>query len=436
MSDPADESNSATFFCESLSAPPNCVPPRWQKLIELQLTELLDFGLVDYSAQLHVVLMTKSDGLFDDSAEWLLPSGQEVVSRVIQNHVTKRIEVAMEAEASDEMIQSIAALPSRVFIHRHSGNRYEYHGIRLLWDLAHLESDSPYASSSSSLPISLPDQSRVSGSRFESKSKSDPTRHILLYFHTKGMVNGHTPKSLRTFQNLLLTNHVIRPWREILALFDRDSSLNKAGRCCSPLFSVGFGTTSSGFELPMYTNWWSRLWWIIVTTMRNGLVDYTQLLMVTPPRPIQKFCNDRNPVCPFGNEMDCMSMCQDSNPNRLKGIQFTPSNTSKCIKPWIPEWEETTHIFETAFHPFSTVLSPFVVHYIMFRSSYNNNRTRFLCYVALICPSLQSRGWDIEARSWCGQCRLPDELEVPTPPSTNSIQLHNEGARRKQAFEA
>ena len=67
---------------------------------------------------------------------------------------------------------------------------------------------------------------------------------IILYFHSKGMVNGDKSK-IKTDANNNMTNIVIKPWREIAARFKRDPAVNKAG----------FSAAPDGFI-------WHNFWWV------------------------------------------------------------------------------------------------------------------------------------------------------------------------------
>ncbi len=90
------------------------------------------------------------------------------------------------------------------------GNYFEYLGLKQVWDLGQ-------------------------------KSKVDPNRHVILYFHTKGIVN-------HSFLNCdhKLTNTVIKPWRLIVDRFAGNPVLNKAGYACADPGWV------------WYNFWWAR----------------------------------------------------------------------------------------------------------------------------------------------------------------------------------
>lgn len=136
----------------------------WRPLYRLQLNDLDGCGL-SQSAEIHVALSAPAISWFDASTERALD----------------------EAESIGRSI-----LP-RAHYHRSRGNLYEYPGIKLAYELA----------------------------------VADPSRsHVLLYFHSKGMVNGGDG---RDKWNALLTNAVILPWRTVLQRFADDEGVNKAG---------------------------------------------------------------------------------------------------------------------------------------------------------------------------------------------------------------
>ena len=160
----------------------------WRALVRLQLLDLVDIGLAE-AAVVHVCLSVPAANASDWAAEELSNAGEELVR---------------------------ATLPSAL-VHRSLGNRFEYPGIRLVWDLAQ-----PWGSSLE--PV-----------RVDSEPESDgPTRHLVLYFHAKGMVNNAEPDVVRSGFNLNLTRVVVRPWRQLVQLFLTHPTLNKVGVAASP----------------------------------------------------------------------------------------------------------------------------------------------------------------------------------------------------------
>lgn len=98
----------------------------WKGLVSAQLTDLISLNLSSI-ADIHVVLSAPADNYFDQNGENLVNEGEEFVKKVL----------------------------STAIVHRSVGNKYEYPGIRLIWDLA--------------------------------QASRSPSKHILLYFHSKGM---------------------------------------------------------------------------------------------------------------------------------------------------------------------------------------------------------------------------------------------------------
>eukprot|EP01032_Pedospumella_encystans_P015158 gene15158-17361_t len=84
-------------------------------------------------------------------------------------------------------------------------NRYEYPGLRTMWDIAH----------------TIP--------------KEGAARTIFVYFHAKGMVNTRMPAGFheaRTPLEVNLFHRTFDPWMEVLERFGKQPEINKAG--CYP----------------------------------------------------------------------------------------------------------------------------------------------------------------------------------------------------------
>lgn len=92
-------------------------------------------------------------------------------------------------------------------IHETQQNQFEYPGIKLVHDLA----------------LANPD-------------------HVFLYFHSKGMV--FHEQQARLPEERALFEHVVRPWRHVLSLFETLPHVNK----------IGFGASLAGFM-------WGNFWW-------------------------------------------------------------------------------------------------------------------------------------------------------------------------------
>jgi len=143
----------------------------WRDLISLQLAELEEFGLAEFATSIHVVL-TRTHS--DDVVDWaVLNQGKDLVLKTIPN--------------------------AKVYLY--NKNTFEYHGIRQVWSLAH----------------SLANSSNLGAD-------------VILYFHTKSMVNNRPGEAqARSEMNLKLTNAVIKPWRSIIHRFSIDPSIDRAG---------------------------------------------------------------------------------------------------------------------------------------------------------------------------------------------------------------
>jgi hypothetical protein len=131
----------------------------WRQLIHLQLLDIIDTGLTA-SATVHVCLSIPALNYSDASAEELGNEGEDFIR---------------------------AVLPSAL-IHRSMGNRFEYPGIRMVWDLAQMWLNSLEPGT-------------------QGEQEYDPTRHLILYFHTKGMVNAETGVVRSDLNDILTTSH-------------------------------------------------------------------------------------------------------------------------------------------------------------------------------------------------------------------------------------
>jgi hypothetical protein len=69
-----------------------------------------------------------------------------------------------------------------------SKNRFEYYGIKKVYDLA----------------------------------QNEPHKYYL-YMHGKGMMNKHGEKTTRTKINVFLTQETLRPWRKVIDIFKQDN---------------------------------------------------------------------------------------------------------------------------------------------------------------------------------------------------------------------
>ena len=98
-------------------------------------------------------------------------------------------------EAEKLIRQSVAPMKS-IAVTVSRDNQYEYAGILELWKIA--------------------------------KKAENPNKTIILYFHSKGMVN-YNRRYVEVRKDLYFHKTVIVPWRSALQHFNEDDGLNKAG---------------------------------------------------------------------------------------------------------------------------------------------------------------------------------------------------------------
>ena len=82
---------------------------KWKDIIREQLGELVSSGLAQEARSISVVLSSQADSLFNDTAEVSL----------------------YEAEL---LVKSIPVIGQKAVIFSHSGNQYEYRGMKQFWD--------------------------------------------------------------------------------------------------------------------------------------------------------------------------------------------------------------------------------------------------------------------------------------------------------------
>jgi hypothetical protein len=80
--------------------------------------------------------------------------------------------------------------------------------------------------------------------------EKDRTDSVILYFHSKGMMNGDKSR-VRTEANENMTREVIKPWESVAKRFKRDPLVNKAG----------FTAANDGFI--WHNFWWARASYLI-----------------------------------------------------------------------------------------------------------------------------------------------------------------------------
>ena len=161
----------------------------WRPLMRVMVGEVVEWG-VAYSADLHFVVSTETGGAAptEQKAQQLLDDCEDLIRQLL---------ATAEPPLSAEQLSAVTVLSSL-------GNAYEYPGISRVWTLARL---SP-----------------------------DPTRHVILYYHSKGMFNQDDtgkPFPSRSKKNWMLSQEVIRPWRSHLQRFADEPSMRKLGHATS-----------------------------------------------------------------------------------------------------------------------------------------------------------------------------------------------------------
>lgn len=157
---------------------------RAKKLVQLQLGEIRDSGLASAAKEFHIV--------FTCHTQSVLAKAKDSVHEILPHTEFPQFK-----------------------IHLITGNIYEYPGILCAWNVAQL------------IPVSKRNDS------------------VVLYFHSKGMTNGKA-HAMKSPENKILTKTVLEPWRDIVARFQSDPALNKAG----------FAAAEHGWI--WYNFWWTR----------------------------------------------------------------------------------------------------------------------------------------------------------------------------------
>lgn len=172
-------------------------------------------------------------------------------------------------------------LPDPKFhIHIITGNPYEYPGILCAWNVAQR------------IPVSKRNTS------------------VVLYFHSKGMSNGRKDR-IKTEENKMLTNYVLHPWREIVARFQSEPGLNKAG----------YAAAKHGWI--WYNFWWARASYLaicpepILTDRRHYYEDWLGRINNG------SFEHGTEPGG-FTTSADCLSLCK-SGPSGNLGVHLHPA---------------------------------------------------------------------------------------------------------------
>ena len=247
----------------------------WRNLVLMQLQDLIDCGLASH-ATVHVVMSMATTGTMDNDAEML---GNEC----------------------EELIRSV--LPTARLL-RSPGNRFEYPGIRLLWDVAQ----------EWWTPVYEPQWA-------EQDAATHGRRHVLFYHHSKHMVNGPVGVT-RSQENLDLTRLLIKDWRAILQRLAVDEEANK----------VGFGSTQ-GFM-------WVNFYWVRASHLRDVVrpivTDYRYYYELWLAR-VTKLPNGTLPSNSDGSywsgNADGLTWCRSLNPQLKLGFTMEPEQLhSHCYK--------------------------------------------------------------------------------------------------------
>lgn len=145
----------------------------WRAMLTEQLSDVVSSGLSSEARSFDIVLSGSSNSTFDDETE----------------------------KSLDTAGDHVKALVPEADVWKFANNRFEYPGIRRVWDVAR----------------------HISG--------EEASRHLILYFHGKGMVNGakEEPNKTRTSWNKELTDNVVVKWRDIAHAFFKGPSIEKAG---------------------------------------------------------------------------------------------------------------------------------------------------------------------------------------------------------------
>jgi hypothetical protein len=120
------------------------------------------------------------------------------------------VEISSEAPALRAAAAAhVGGILPRANVTMHTGNRFEFPGILRVWELAH------------------------------ASAVRDPDRHVILYFHSKGMVNSCTSIA-RSIWNRYLTKMVVAPFARVLRRFAHDKNVDVAGYAVSAWGFVWF----------------------------------------------------------------------------------------------------------------------------------------------------------------------------------------------------
>eukprot|EP01038_Epipyxis_sp_PR26KG_P013017 gene13017-17449_t len=174
------------------------VSKRWQTVTLSQMKDIKQFGLMKRVTHMSIVLSTSvvhQHNIKDDNTPHLSTMRS---NRNQSNDLLQNVESFIRQELGNDC---------NITFSFHNENQFEYPGIKLLHDEA------------TKYPNAL-----------------------FLYFHGKGTTNHQNEK--RVNEELALNDIVLKPWGNIINLFDEQKTINKAG----------FGCAEEGFV------WYNYIW--------------------------------------------------------------------------------------------------------------------------------------------------------------------------------
>lgn len=213
---------------------------------------------------------------------------QKQLSDLVECGLIRRGHLYIECCGTDSRFSGyvrdvLGAEMARTTITMHIENNHEYFGIDRVWSL-----NQEYA--------------------------GDHSKHIILYFHSKGIshdVFSPQNRCRRDVQHLF--DHVIRPWENVLGVFERHPTVDK----------IGYAYSSVGFI-------WYNFWWVrgsycrtverpIITNRRHYYEDWICRRVRDSSNPIFRQA-DRT-------EIDYVSTTYDLTSTNCHGLVHTaPTN--------------------------------------------------------------------------------------------------------------
>ena len=237
----------------------------WADLIQQQVANLVSNGLIEKTKELHVCLSIDAESVDESITE----SSVNKISSIIYSIVPK----------------------SKAMISVTYKNLFEYPGNHKVWEI---------------------------GQRIENKVDAD--KSVILYFHSKGMFNGHLKNNPRSTREILLFQTVIDPWEYVLQRLSANPLINKAG----------FAASEYGYI--WYNFWWARASYIQkleepeLTKDRYyyerwlGRVKPEHIWPGSSPQFIALALSKNDSRGAFQSSGDCLSLCR---PDVPVGVYFT-----------------------------------------------------------------------------------------------------------------